>query len=198
MCIRDSLQIAIGRKGIVAHKGELGALDIVARNRSRTSGRALVSATASATARRNHCSTGDQTQEITTRNSASHTKAFQSTFKAASIVDTPPFNAQPSCGKTTTKGTGTFVVVRVSDNKLRRNVSICNIWDAERGFAVTDRDFPPGPGDLSQSVTGRSCFVVQMLQIETIEGPGNATTAKEAARCATLAVVWSGLRCLPR
>ena len=111
LAVRLRLQIAIGRKGIVAHKGELGALDIVARNRGRTGGRALVSATASATARRNHCSTGDQTQEITTRNSASHTKAFQSTIKTASIVDTPLFNAQPSRAKTTTKGDRHLCVV---------------------------------------------------------------------------------------
>lgn len=53
LAVRLRLQIAIGREGIVAHKGELGAFDIVARTRSRTSGRALVSAIAIATARRN-------------------------------------------------------------------------------------------------------------------------------------------------
>ena len=59
LAVRLRLQIAIGCEGVVAHKGELGSLDIVVHNRSRTSGRALVGTVASATARRNHCGTGD-------------------------------------------------------------------------------------------------------------------------------------------
>ena len=54
--------------------------------------------------------------------------------------------------QTTTKGTGTFVAV----------------WTATRS------------GDLSQSVTGRAGFTVQMLQIKTIESRGSKNHHKRA------------------
>lgn len=68
--------------------------------------------------------------------------------------------------QTTTKGTGTFVVVW---DLLARFVSICNTWSPLSLVVVADRDIVPAAPALSQSVTVRGQIPRLVLQIETLD-----------------------------
>ena len=86
--------------------------------------------------------------------------------------------------QTTTKGTGTFVVIWTGPvlcpGKRSRSVTS---RAPKTGLLLQIETLRFRLGVSSQSVTGRAGFTVQMLQIETIESRGSKTTMKGIVDC---------------
>ena len=81
--------------------------------------------------------------------------------------------------QTTTKGTGTFVVVW---GLVGRFVSICNSWSPLSLVVVTDRDIAPAASVLSQSVTVRDQIPRYVLQIKTLGWRPNGSSKSVTVR----------------
>ena len=86
--------------------------------------------------------------------------------------------------QTTTKGTGTFVVVWAGAAARSGDLSQSVTSRASKtGLVLQIESLRLGPSAMSRSVTGRAGFAVQMLQIETIESRGSKTTTKGIVNC---------------